>query len=122
VLSINRSAPQSVFLLKIQKRRALKHFAVIESPIPVTSCFETGEGSIIIIVYVILAVAEIRGYSLTTLFLFVIESTPPEIWLFTLYKAVTSYWREGTHNRLLERLVYHNVVYMTCGLRELPSH
>lgn len=82
VLSISGSAPQ-----------------VIKSPISVTSCFETGEGgNTIIIVYVILAVAEIQ------------------IWIFTLYKAVAGYWREGTHNRLLGRLVLHNVIYMTCGL------
>ncbi|KAG1866226.1 hypothetical protein F4604DRAFT_975082 [Suillus subluteus] len=36
--------------------------------------------------------------------------------MFTLYKAVASYWREGTHNRLLGQLVLHNIIYMTCGL------
>ncbi|KAG1770960.1 hypothetical protein EDD22DRAFT_842949 [Suillus occidentalis] len=82
MLSINRSAPQ-----------------IMESPISVTSCFETGEeGNTIIIVYVILAAAEIQ------------------IWMFTLYKAVAAYWREGTHNRLLEQLVGQNMIYMTCGL------
>ncbi|KAG1857962.1 hypothetical protein C8R48DRAFT_674495 [Suillus tomentosus] len=87
VLSINRSAPE-----------------ITKSPIPVTSCFETGDGSTLIIVYVILAVMEI-----------LIED-PPEIWIFMLYKAIASYWREGTHNRLLGQLVLHNTIYMTCGL------
>ncbi|KAG1725384.1 hypothetical protein EDB19DRAFT_267578 [Suillus lakei] len=81
VLSLSRSAPK-----------------ITESPISVTSCFDTGEGSTIIIVYVILAVAEIQ------------------IWMFTLYKAVISYWREGTHNRLLGQLILHNLIYLTCGL------
>ncbi|KAG1779079.1 hypothetical protein EV702DRAFT_1090009 [Suillus placidus] len=71
---------------------------ITKSPIRVTSCFDTGEGSTIIIVYVILAAAEIQ------------------IWMFTLYKAVASYWREGTHNRLLGQLVLHNIIYLTCGL------
>ncbi|KAG2348047.1 hypothetical protein BDR05DRAFT_603821 [Suillus weaverae] len=71
---------------------------ITKSPIRVTSCLDTGEGSTIIIVYVILAAAEIQ------------------IWIFTLYKAVASYWREGTHNRLLEQLVLHNMIYLTCGL------
>lgn len=43
--------------------------AVTKSPIPVTSCFETGDGSTLIIVYVILAVMEIREYSFTTSFI-----------------------------------------------------
>ncbi|KAG2145368.1 uncharacterized protein EDB93DRAFT_519104 [Suillus bovinus] len=81
VFSSSRSAPQ------ITKPR-----------IPATSCFETGEGRIIIIVYVLLAVAEIQ------------------VWMFLLYKAVVSYWREGTDNRLLRQLVLHNMIYMTCGL------
>ncbi|KAG2122782.1 hypothetical protein DEU56DRAFT_904339 [Suillus clintonianus] len=81
VLSLNRSAP-----------------IVTKSPIPVTSCFDTGDGSTIIVVYAILAVAEIQ------------------IWMFTLYKAITSYWREGTHNRLLGQLILQNLIYMTCGL------
>ncbi|KAG1821078.1 uncharacterized protein BJ212DRAFT_1550540 [Suillus subaureus] len=81
VLSVSRSAPK-----------------IIKSPIRIASCFETGEGSTIIIVYVILAVAEIQ------------------IWMFTIYKAVASYWREGTHNRLLGQLVLHNMIYVTCGL------
>lgn len=81
VLSISKSAPK-----------------ITKSPIRVTSCFETGDSSTIIIVYVILAVAEIQT------------------WMFTLYKAVASYWREGTHNRLLGQLVLHNMIYMTCGL------
>ncbi|KAG1738359.1 uncharacterized protein EDB91DRAFT_1138361 [Suillus paluster] len=81
VLSIGRFAPR-----------------ITKSPIPVTGCFDTGEGSSIIIVYVILAMAEIQ------------------IWMLTLYKAVTSYWREGTHNRLLGQLILHNIIYLTCGL------
>ncbi|KAG0702951.1 hypothetical protein DFH29DRAFT_919073 [Suillus ampliporus] len=39
-----------------------------------------------------------------------------QIWIITLYKAVTSYWREGTHNRLLGQLILHNIIYLTCGL------
>lgn len=81
VFSISRSTPE-----------------ITKSPIPVTSCFETGDGSTLIIVYVILAVMEIQ------------------IWIFMLYKAIASYWREGTHNRLLGQLVLHNTIYMTCGL------
>ncbi|KAG2060903.1 hypothetical protein BDR06DRAFT_393128 [Suillus hirtellus] len=71
---------------------------ITKSPIPVTSCFETGDGNTIIIIYVILAAMEIH------------------IWIFMLYKAIASYWREGTHNRLLGQLVLHNTIYMTCGL------
>ncbi|KAG0694809.1 hypothetical protein DFH29DRAFT_1006018 [Suillus ampliporus] len=80
-LSIGRSSP-----------------TITKSPIPATSCLDTGEGSTIIIVYVILAVAEIQ------------------IWVFTVYKAAASYWREGTRNRLLTQLIHHNIVYLTCGL------
>ncbi|KAG2107245.1 uncharacterized protein F5147DRAFT_211747 [Suillus discolor] len=87
VLSLSRSAPE-----------------ITKSPIPVTSCFETGDGSTIIIVYVMLATMEIQ------------------IWIFMLYKAIAGYWREGTHNRLLGQLVLHNTIYMTCGLSELPPH
>ncbi|KAG2126726.1 hypothetical protein BD769DRAFT_1640239 [Suillus cothurnatus] len=72
---------------------------IIKSPIHVTSCFETSESSsTIVIAYVILAMAEIQT------------------WMFALYKVVTSYWREGTHNRLLGQLVLHNIIYITCGL------
>ncbi|KAG2369107.1 hypothetical protein BDR07DRAFT_850878 [Suillus spraguei] len=77
---------------------------ITKSPIRVTSCLETGGGSTIIIAYAITAMAEIQ------------------IWMFMLYKAIASYWREGTHNRLLGRLVLHNTIYMTCGLRESLSH
>ncbi|OAX35060.1 hypothetical protein K503DRAFT_858837 [Rhizopogon vinicolor AM-OR11-026] len=71
---------------------------ITKSPIPLTSCFYTGDNVTIIIVYVLLAVLEIQ------------------IWCFTVYKAATSYWLEGTHNRLLEQLIHHNVIYVTCGL------
>ncbi|KAG2075348.1 hypothetical protein BDR04DRAFT_1140073 [Suillus decipiens] len=77
---------------------------ITKSPIRITSCLETGGGSTIIIAYAITAAAEIQ------------------IWIFVLYKAIASYWREGTHNRLLGRLVLHNTIYMTCGLRELLPH
>ncbi|KAJ8595197.1 hypothetical protein M405DRAFT_391429 [Rhizopogon salebrosus TDB-379] len=71
---------------------------ITKSPVPITSCFDAGEGVTVIIVYVILALAEIQ------------------IWGFTVYKAAKGYWREGTHNRLLEQLIHHNVIYVTCGL------
>ncbi|KAG0702467.1 hypothetical protein DFH29DRAFT_497858 [Suillus ampliporus] len=70
---------------------------ITKSPIPVTSCLETGKDRNIIVLYVILVVAEIQ------------------IWGFTLYKGATS-WREGNRNRLLEQLVHHNIIYLTCGL------
>lgn len=47
---------------------------------------------------------------------------PPEIWVFALYKVAASYWRGGGRNRLLEQLIHHNMIYLTCGLGELPSH
>ena len=46
---------------------------------------------------------------------------PPEIWLFALYKVAASYWRRGNRNRLLEQLIHHNMIYLTCGLGESPS-
>ncbi|OJA12440.1 hypothetical protein AZE42_08201 [Rhizopogon vesiculosus] len=71
---------------------------ITKPAIPVTSCFDSSDDFTIIMCYVILVVAEI------------------EILGFTVYKAAKSYWREGTHNRLLEQLVHHNVVYVTCAL------
>ncbi|OAX32452.1 hypothetical protein K503DRAFT_605980 [Rhizopogon vinicolor AM-OR11-026] len=71
---------------------------ITEPAIPVASCFDISDDLTIIMGYVILAVAEIK------------------ILVFTVYKAAKIYWREGTHNRLLEQLVHHNVVYVTCGL------
>ncbi|KAG2757003.1 hypothetical protein P692DRAFT_20713773 [Suillus brevipes Sb2] len=77
---------------------------ITKSPIPVTSCLETGSDKTIIILYVILVTAEIQ------------------IWLFALYKVAASYWRRGHRNRLLEQLIHHNMVYLTCGLGESPSY
>lgn len=71
---------------------------ITKSPIPVTSCLETGSDKTIIILYVILVTAEIQ------------------IWLFALYKVAASYWRRGNRNRLLEQLIRHNMIYLTCGL------
>ncbi|KAG1857945.1 hypothetical protein C8R48DRAFT_271481 [Suillus tomentosus] len=72
--------------------------AITKSPIPVTSCLETGNDKTIIILYVILVAAEIQ------------------IWAFALYKVAASYWRGGGRNRLLEQLIHHNMIYLTCGL------
>lgn len=72
--------------------------AITKSPIPVTSCLETGNDKSIIILYVILVAAEIQ------------------IWVFALYKVAASYWRGGGRNRLLEQLIHHNMIYLTCGL------
>lgn len=72
--------------------------AITKSPIPVTSCLETGNDKTIIILYVILVAAEIQ------------------IWVFALYKVAASYWRGGGRNRLLEQLIHHNMIYLTCGL------
>jgi hypothetical protein len=44
---------------------------------------------------------------------------PPEIWVFALYKFAASYWRRGGRNQLLEQLIHHNVIYLTCGIGEL---
>lgn len=55
------------------------------------------------------------------LFSMVIDD-PLEIWLFALYKVAASYWRRGNRNRLLEQLIHHNMIYLTCGLGELPSY
>ncbi|KAG2107227.1 uncharacterized protein F5147DRAFT_761371 [Suillus discolor] len=72
--------------------------AITKSPIPVTSCLETGNDKTIIILYVILVAAEIQ------------------IWVFALYKVAASYRRGGGRNRLLEQLIHHNMIYLTCGL------
>ncbi|KAG1866198.1 hypothetical protein F4604DRAFT_1779273 [Suillus subluteus] len=69
-----------------------------KSPIPVTSCLETGSDKSIIILYVILIVAEIQ------------------IWVFALYKFAASYRRRGGRNHLSEQLIHHNMIYLTCGL------
>ncbi|KAG1821054.1 uncharacterized protein BJ212DRAFT_976815 [Suillus subaureus] len=69
-----------------------------KSPIPVTSCLETGSDRTIIILYVILVAAEIQ------------------IWAFALYKFAASYSRRGGRNHLLEQLIHHNMIYLTCGL------
>ncbi|KAG2145351.1 uncharacterized protein EDB93DRAFT_1337908 [Suillus bovinus] len=50
-----------------------------------------------------------------TLEMLVIDD-PPEIWVFALYKVIASYWRRGDRNRLLEQLIHHNMIYLTCGL------
>ncbi|KAG1722568.1 hypothetical protein EDB19DRAFT_395379 [Suillus lakei] len=71
---------------------------ITKSPIPVTSCLETGNDRTIIILYVILVTAEIQ------------------IWVFALYKVAANYRFGGGRNRLLEQLFHHNVVYLTCGL------
>ncbi|KAG1779060.1 hypothetical protein EV702DRAFT_118304 [Suillus placidus] len=71
---------------------------ITKSPIPVTSCLETGSDKTIIILYVILVAAEIQ------------------IWVFALYKVAASYWHRGVRNRLLEQLIHHNMIYLTCGL------
>lgn len=68
------------------------------SPIPVTSCLETGNDKTIIILYVILVAGEIQ------------------IWAFALYKFAASYWRRGGRNQLLEQLIHHNMIYLTCGV------
>ncbi|KAG2060921.1 hypothetical protein BDR06DRAFT_1002136 [Suillus hirtellus] len=88
--------------------------AITKSPIPVTSCLETGNDKTIIILYVILVAAEIREY-IVILFSMIIDG-PPEIWVFALYKVAASYWRGGGRNRLLEQLIHHNMIYLTCGL------
>jgi hypothetical protein len=99
---------------------ALK-YPVTKSPVPeITSCFDTGDSITIILVYVILVLAEIRECNLT--YLYTMLYGPTEIWCFQLYKAASSYWRDGTHNRLLEQLIHHNVIYVTCGLGGLPSY
>ncbi|OAX32451.1 hypothetical protein K503DRAFT_805218 [Rhizopogon vinicolor AM-OR11-026] len=82
VLSISRASP----------------YTITKSPIPVTSCYDTSDGIVIIIIYVILAVSEAQVLG------------------FAVYKAATSYWRVGNRNRLLEQLIHHNVIYVTCVL------
>ncbi|KAG2075373.1 hypothetical protein BDR04DRAFT_1140092 [Suillus decipiens] len=71
---------------------------ITKSPIPVTSCLETGNDKTIIFLYAILVAAEIQ------------------IWVFALYKVVVSYWRRGARNHLLEQLIHHNIIYLSCGL------
>ncbi|KAG2122763.1 hypothetical protein DEU56DRAFT_69008 [Suillus clintonianus] len=71
---------------------------ITKSPIPVTSCLETGNDKTIIILYVILIALEIQ------------------IWVFALYKVAASYRRGGDRNRLLEQLIRHNMLYLTCGI------
>ncbi|KAG2348063.1 hypothetical protein BDR05DRAFT_996359 [Suillus weaverae] len=71
---------------------------ITKSPIPVTSCLETGSDRTIIILYVILIAMEIQ------------------IWAFALYKVAASYWHRDVRNRLLEQLIHHNMIYLTCGL------
>lgn len=61
VLSIDRrTSPTSMLLSFIYGFLRWNILAVTKSPVPITSCFDAGEGVTVIIVYVILALAEIR--------------------------------------------------------------